>query len=246
MGLTTRAAAGHPPCLRGYRAILNPGRSLSAGSDILVIRYLEPITLNLANNMMDSNDQIAIPSGKITFKADDIVFISDCEESDIFKATNGTSGNFIKHSTASNTTDSLSKAFQTDAQVGRLQTVIYYIKDTGRVNETNQPILSLYRQMTDGSEEEVIPGVENMQVEYGLDTTGDNNPDTYATADLVDTGNNWHQVRSVKLVLLHNSIEEVSPDPIPYIFNGVMYTTPTDRVIRKQWMHYINLRNRTL
>ncbi len=55
--------------------------------------------------------------------------------------------------------------------------------------------------------EELVEGIEDMQILYGVDTSGSSEPDTYVNAS--DVGNsNWDKVRSVRISLLSSSINE--------------------------------------
>lgn len=219
-------------------------------TDVLTLRKASASTVNLTSNMSSASVNIPVTS-TITFQPGNLLFISDCQSADIFAATSGTASGTITHNTSGNNSDSLSRAYQLDAQVSRYEFIAYYIKQTGRINARGNPIFALYRQNNNTdtiNEEEVIEGVENMHVSYGVDGNNDNAPDTYQTADLITAGNNWAQVVSVKLTLLLNTVEDVSPVLQPYTFDGINYT-PTntnDRLLRKEWSMYINLRDRSL
>ena len=121
----------------------------------------------------------------------------------------------------------------------------FYIKDTGRVNSQNQPILALVRLDSDGNEDEIAEGVEQMRITYGVDTDADNAADTYQTAAQVNSANNWNNVISVQINLLMATIDGVNDRSQAYTFNGVT-TTPADRKLRRQWDTFVTLRNRGL
>lgn len=125
----------------------------------------------------------------------------------------------------------------------RLSAVTYYI----RTNSVGEP--ALYRQKLGASggdatttAEELVEGVENMQITYGEDTSSDQAVDVYATANAVS---NWTNVLSVRvsLVLVSRRDESITTQPQPYTYNGAT-TTPTDRLIRKIVTSTISLRNR--
>jgi len=155
-----------------------------------------------------------------------------------------------------------------------LKSVLYFIRN----NQFNEP--SLYRQTlqhTGGSAvtspEEVVEGVENMQITYGVDTVftdADGNgiddvkePTQYVTADqvtvVVPTSANitsdedkWKQVRTIRISLLMVSRqdENVTSAEQTYTFGGNPPPTPqptvvpTDRRLRKAFTTVIAVRNR--
>lgn len=111
----------------------------------------------------------------------------------------------------------------------RLSGVSYYI---GR-NPVGEP--ALYRDKlvssTASTKEELVQGVENMQITYGVDTGTDNNVDAYQAADSVT---NWSRVLSVRitLTLVSGQNEKVG--------------TTGDKLLRKSFSNTIAIRNRLL
>ena len=91
--------------------------------------------------------------------------------------------------------------------------------------------------------EELIQGVENMQVQYGLDTVGVSKaPDIYITAN--DTRMDWGKIRNVRISLRLRSVRPVYQNNVPYDdFMGVTHTNGSDRYMRHTFSTTINLRN---
>lgn len=112
---------------------------------------------------------------------------------------------------------------------------------------------SLFREIltTDGGEaaseaEELIEGVENMQIVYGEDTSApvDGNVDQYVTADAVT---NWNNVFAVRVSLLMRSVvDNVVNQPQAISFNGATVNSGAgaDRRLRKVFTATIAVRNR--
>lgn len=108
------------------------------------------------------------------------------------------------------------------------------------------------RQKIDADDsEELLEGVYNMQVRYGLDTNSDNQLDGYVDADYVDpaVGTNWWtMVVAVKIDLLLGSSENNlvdAPMSLPFELNdGTSPFTATDRRIYQMFSTTIALRNR--
>lgn len=91
---------------------------------------------------------------------------------------------------------------------------------------------------------ELINGVEDMQITYGVDTDGDTSANQYVTANNVG---NWAQVVSVRVSLLMAtppSAGRLSANPQTYTYNGTT-TTATDRRVRHVYSSTVNVRNRT-
>jgi len=213
-----------------------------AGTDVIDIHKASELGAQLTANMAQTNTPILV-ADRLGIKKDDILIITDCQEANLFQAGAASSATAITHTVATNTTNDLSKAYQTDAIIYQYEAYYYYVKDTGRTNSAANAIYSLFRQDVNGVEEELVEGVENMQITYGVDTTNDKSPDTYSTATTVEASNNWPKVVSVKIALLLNSIEDINPKSQSYTYNGTT-TTPTDKLLRRTLNIYIKLRNR--
>ena len=196
---------------------LAAGNALNAieGTDSLVIRRAASRAAQLTDNMAATNSNVQIESDKIRLVAQDLVYITDCETTDLFRATavaDGVNKTTITHANSGNATNRLSKAYGPDAEILAFESASYFVGDTGRTTGDGAPIHALFVQKRSTGQAGVLPdpaelvaGVENMQITYGEDTNGDNNIDTYVDADNVV---NWARVRSVKIELLVVSDEE--------------------------------------
>ena len=114
---------------------------------------------------------------------------------------------------------------------------LYYIA----ANPAGEP--ALYRQgLVKGLPvaEELVEGVEDMRINYGLDTNGDKAVDSTVATSAVT---NWDQVQTVQVSLLMRSDNNVVDQSQTYTFNAVT-TTPTDRRIRKVFNATIAVRLR--
>ncbi len=91
---------------------------------------------------------------------------------------------------------------------------------------------------------ELVEGIENMQILYGVDidsdgTLGYGTPNYYVPASSVT-----NKVVSIRLSLLAATLDDnLTIQPQPYTFKGTT-TTPTDRKIRRVFTSTIALRNR--
>lgn len=222
--------------------------SPKSGNDIVVVRSI------MGSGIRVLQHPGGTPPGSADLKVtagsglteEDIVMVADCLGAAIFQITNiNTSGGFDNsvHNTGGthtpgNATQNLGKEF-VGAEVVRLSTRTYYIRD----NATGVP--SLYRIVASGAAEELVEGIEGMQILYGVDTTGDFSADSYQNANWVETNNRWGDVISAQINLLIRSPEDrVTSTPQTYNYNGTSILA-TDRRLRQVFSSTITLRNRT-
>ena len=189
-----------------------------AGTDLINIRGAESDgTLELQGKMNKQSASLKVvsPSG---IADGEIVILSDCSSTDIFQATGmNTGGGFdnILHNTGSSTPGNvkldngakLSKNYGTDAKLMSFKSTIYYI-GTGKSGE---PALFRRRITASGSftTEELVEGIENLQVLYGEDTNGDRIADVYRKADTVS---NWDNVVTVRFGIIARALANLNSD----------------------------------
>lgn len=210
---------------------------LTPGSDVLVIRTVagRPVRLaaptvsgantlsleNLAGGTC-SNGTTAKVSG---FCANSHGLIASCSRARVFQVQSIAAQTLTLTGTLGS--DPL---YKTDAaEVFPMQTLVYYValSSSGTTN-------SLYRRTFDGDnaaglEQELIEGVENLQLRYGVDTdaTPDGIVNSYVAANAVA---NWNTVVSVRMGLLMRTTTAVESDTsvaTTGLVNGVTVTYPT-------------------
>jgi len=247
----------------GYETgIQGENNHVSTGGDDKVLAGTDVISLRSTSTLVDANgdDVIVkkIPSSTAavlqvsensTIKDGDILFVSDCSDGNLFQATNvNTAGGFdnLVHNTGGtekpgNVSKEFTKIYNNDARIYTAKFIRYEI----RTGEGGQP--ALFKTENEGTAQEFIEGVENMQIEYGVLKKG--NPfdyvEKYQTADQV-TVTDWSKIGSVKITLLVRSLEDnLANAPIAYTYNGAT-VTPTDRRIRRVFSSVIAIRNRLI
>lgn len=220
------------------------------GTDILVIQRGDTVSTHLSGNLGTTNANIQILSTASvvsSLQADDIIMISDCKNADIFKATSVSSGagtTTIAHSSG-NTTNNLSNTYQTDAQIMKLITHIYFI---GRRNNDASLAPSLYRKELGNNgaltTAELVEGVENMKLLYGedTDTPGDGVVDIYRAPASVTT---WRNILSARVGLLVRTTTNVeqAPDIRTYSLADTAVGPFNDNVRRRAFNSTIMVRN---
>ncbi|MDH5649740.1 MAG: PilW family protein [Gammaproteobacteria bacterium] len=246
-----------------------------AGTDIIVVYSLgntiplrAPDYHNEANVFLD--DGAAATAG---LEIGDIVTIADCEKASIFQissmnssktnlthtnAANPVPGNVCSQWGSSCADKNQEHKYGPDAELAKLVTSVFYIaRGAG-----GKP--SLFRaSLTPGSNqmrgEELVEGIENMQILYGEDTTSttrsNGQPTTFLTASEVT---NWSRVVNVRISLvaatenIQGTGVDMEPDTGTYLLTGATPETATeydpvdDTRRRRVFNATVQLRNRGL
>lgn len=237
-------AGGWLPALGAPIAALNP----SSAGDVLVLRRPVGGGWSLTDEMDDKTAALTVTvTGNI--KKGDLLLVADCGGGAVLQATNATPGlaGSVEHVPAAAgvvpgvSTNDLDRVFLNDAQLWRMQTIVYFLAPS--VRRPGQVSLWSFvspRYENAASLSELVTGVERMAVSYGVDTDGDYAADRYRTADAVA---NWSQVVSARVELLLVGAEEsVTSAPQPYVFDGEQ-VVPTDRRLRTVMSLSASLRN---
>lgn len=213
------------------------------GSDGITVRGGKPGQSNVESPFTAAGTASITIDGRSRITGNDFVLIARCgpndllidAEADVMRVTSAVYDGAADQ-TQLNLAGNKSQRFENDAAVIELQTVSYSIQQSAIGD--NQPTLI---RTEFGNDEELVEGVEDMQVLYGLDSDGDQFPNQYFDADNVP---DWNNVVAVRIQLLLRSLDDfVTEDAQTYTFNGVQ-TTPNDRRIRQVFTTTIALRNR--
>jgi len=219
---------------------MDSGTNSVANSDVLRVWrvYGNPgvvTTVDTANDYVITGSTLDLDDG-------DLVLLSDCAFVDIFQAcitgstyTFGTAGNCAN--------DGQPPRIREGGHLYGFEGVLYYIGKRAD-SATNPP--SLFRRVTDNSgtagvAQELVEGVESIQVYYGEDTDGDADANRFVTASNVT---DWASVVSVRLNLLLQSLNaDLVDGSIPVTFNGTTVNA-TDGRLRYPFSATVTLRNR--
>jgi type IV pilus assembly protein PilW len=228
---------------------------LTPGSDVLVMRSVtgRPIRLTAAapignaariENVADGTCPGGTTAKVSGFCQNSYGLIAGCASAQYFRVQS-----IATDTVTLTTTANLAKAYDTTAEVFPAQTVVYYVR-----LGSNGTSPSLYRRTFDGTsdaglEEELIAGVESLQVRYGLDTTvpPDHNRDgDYVTASEIE---NWSNVVAVRMSLLLRSDTVADSSltlPTSTPMNGLTITYPAGgaRFDRRVFTTTVALRNK--
>jgi type IV pilus assembly protein PilW len=218
--------------------------SATAGSDVLVLRSTRQGQPVFRTNTPVVNTATALSVDRsvgTSVPANTPMIISDCQGSAVFMATAFTGAGAtatIEHIAGANASANLARGFDTGALVMPVQTIIYYVRDA---SDGSGPALW---QRVDGADPvELIGGVENLQVLYGVDTDNDLLANDYRSAATVT---NWQQVISLSIALLIRSTETgVERDNRVYTLLDGTVGPFNDRRQRSVFTTTVVLRNRT-
>ncbi len=227
------------------------------GSDSITVIGSKPgQNVIRAPYMSDTDDNIEVLNTS-AIEANDFVIISNCFGADIFEvssitgsavggqsvifhstqAQTGTPGNTnLAGCTAVGTNQCLSQTYGSTAAISILQTITYSIQ----AGASGEP--ALWRSLN-GVDDELIEGVEQMQILFGLDTDDDGTPNQYL-ADANAIAANSEQISAVRIFLvMRSNLNNITDNAQVYNLNGTDVTA-TDNRLRQVFSITIALRNR--
>ena len=240
--------------------------SITDGTDAITLRYLEPIPNEIVftSGSTLASTTAAIPVTCYTstgttescainshITANENMAITDCGTGNIFIAT-GSTANTITHGAT------LNKTYGDSSQISRYVTTRYFIGTAGNTNHTGGAIPALYRYTSvagTATTQELIEGVERMEILYGVDTNADTIPDVYLPAGGTSGGNtltsttDWGNVISVRIMLLVRTIDEnfnIDEDTNTYtLLDAAAYDPADEHLRRRVFSTTIQIRNRS-
>ncbi|MFC6634567.1 PilW family protein [Microbulbifer taiwanensis] len=220
------------------------------GTDILILSGAVD-ACGGAGRMVDPTDSSAYDlevSSNCPVKKGQVVLVSNCKAGDVMviSAVNGDlgSGNrTIEHdtgaisgSTMTNTSSTLAQGYGADSKILLPYQRTYFIAESA--TGTN----SLFVSDEDSNTQELVPGIEDMQVSYGRDTTGNGVVNTWLDASS-DLGV-MEDITAIKLQLLVASEGNASVDSQKITTLDGTETTYTDGRLRKLYVATVKVRNR--
>lgn len=229
------------------------------GSDVVVVRAPQVIPNITADGNQPANANSITLTGPNTLSRNEIVLITNCTTgADLFQnrsngnasAVSGGSGNCGNPGPGNQNGLDWSTAYDESMQMFRIRVTGYYI---GYNATTGEP--GLYRaDLSEGTDglvtEELVEGVETMQILYGyslpVDQGGDGQTvDFWLPADEVP---DWQFVIGARLSLLLRSPDNMADGAVQQTFDlaSTQFTHPEDRRLRQPFFTSISLRNRQI
>lgn len=231
-------------------ALLTPTPLVIKNSDVLVVN----------STLRDNNPPAlvtAIPTTPNAFTvqnsyqlgANKLAVISDCAKSVVFQigavipGTNPTIQLSTGGAPGTNSASSFPASFEVGSQVTVVDTTVYYI---GEGADGDAALFSLDMNGTNAFVRpgtELVPDIENMQILYGVDTTGTQTVSEYVPAQSVI---DFNTVMSVKIAVLAASQPGAVPKPSSnqkYQLLGNTVTVPADTRSRQVFEITVSTRN---
>jgi len=188
------------------------------------------------NTNVNANTITLDQTGNIPSKS--IVLVADSKGCDIFQKTNNDNSNSLTRGNSDSPGNKSGNAklnwtheYDENMQILMLQSFIYYLDE----NAAGLP--SLYRinaNNGDPTAEELVEGIADLQITYGIDNDGDRQADNYVTAgndnSLNATGEgNWSKVVSARVSMLVISPEtNVLDQPQQFTYPAAVGITKED------------------
>lgn len=186
-----------------------------AGTDVFIVRGAdanETFTIEQAMQSQSASMKIA-PGSSLT--EGEVLVITDCSSADIFQVTNiDASGNLVHNPGGAwdpgnellGGGNKLSKIYDQDAKIMRFKSTMFYI-DTGASGEPSlfRRALVVSASGVQPESQELVEGIENLQILYGIDTDGDKMADDYKNAILVGAST-WNNVVSIRFGVIARAL----------------------------------------
>ena len=218
-----------------------PNPAITSGTDVITILYGESCGGYLSSDMANATADVQIfASNTCAVSANDLLLISDCSTADLFRADANSTTTTIKH-----TTSTLPNAcaappcYKTTAEVFAYREYSYFIR-TGASGEPSLWRLDNTKATGGNNPVEMIEGIENLQILYGVDTDADGTANYYETANNVNMSN----VVSIRFTLLARTSDNLAAQTLNYDYNGSTGINPGDQRIRRVFTTTIAVRNR--
>lgn len=239
------SAASWSPALPSDTGGLS-GLSILAGTDAIIVRSAFGGGATVTDQPGNSSADL-----KITTPNDladkDIVLVTNCTAATVFQVTQinaSGAGQNVVHNTGAgtpgNSTKDLGQVY-TNGEIIKMQSKSYFIRN----GSSGRPALwqfDNYKAAGGDNPAEIAEGVDNMQIQYGIDANADGIVESYVAGAAVA---NWAQVAAVRISLLVSGTDDnVSTAKQKYNFNGALVTA-TDQRLRQVYTTTISVRNRT-
>ncbi len=175
---------------------------------------------------------------EFNLSAGDLGIIADCNGADIFRISSiatGANTAIIGHAASANSSGSFTRIYSggpnTSTKFMRFVSSVYYVGDTGQVNDNGDAITSLYRQslpygdMALNPPTEMVSGVEDMRIAFGIRTGNESLTYVLASDPLYDP----RRIESIRIGLLLTSRNAIAQDndTNTYVLAGQMIEPDT-------------------
>lgn len=194
---------------------------VASGADIFAMRSVfadQAVRLRVSQASTTGDLVTEIPADATFYEVGDVLAVTDCAKAAVFQVTSVSTvgANFtIQHSTGGgvqpgNATTDLSgngTVFDVDSMVYPVHTTTFFLAASAGVNNFGNTPLSLYWMVGADPPVELVEGVEMLQVDYGVDTSGDGVPNRYQTIQAVADPT---RIITIRFRVTVSSVDEVT------------------------------------
>ncbi|MFK7975906.1 MAG: PilW family protein [Halioglobus sp.] len=190
----TATAAASDPDINCFGAL--PENNALAGTDILIMKSAVPTRVvdTDDDNVLDPPAGLVLAGKLWLLTNDDVGVMFDGDDTPPTISTGGD---------------------VPDGAAWEYRYEVYFIRDFSDGDGKLMPSLSRFvlRESSVGGpmvleREDLVPGVEDMRIRFGLDTTGgDGDVDLYSTVAEIQASNNWDQIVSIEIAMLVSGSE---------------------------------------
>lgn len=183
--------------IRGYDSSNVPSYlhgKVVKGTDVVVIVRASSDVTRVARNVGIGATSIKVMQNPAT-EGNKFLLISDCKNADLFEADNYRGRTIHFKNALGNAYDIKS------AEVGRFEELAFFISNTKRTDEKNKPIYGLYFSTNRGDKRELVPGISDMRIQYGIDTKNLGVVNKYLSANEIGDARLWGKVLIVKITV---------------------------------------------
>ncbi|GAB0150746.1 PilW family protein [Marinobacterium sp. BA1] len=212
--------------------------------DVLMLKSASTVSGVTASGNTPANAAAISLDGPSGIEAGTIMFVGDSQGCDLFQKGNNANAQSIQRPASGtpgnkNPNTEWSHAYDDSMQIFLFQSTAYYIGN----GIDGQPALRRASFNTGAAvDEELVNGIEDMQLLYGEDTDGNQTADRYVAAGAVA---DWDDVVAVQVNLLASSlstnvIDEAQALPVPWD----ALADPGDGRLRRVFTTNVGIRNR--
>lgn len=238
------SGAGWAPALPSDTGGLD-GLGIKVGTDAIIVRSALGGGASVTDHNPSAAELKVVTPNDLAI--DDIVMVTDCNAAAVFQISNynPASAFNVVHNTGGkpapgNKTKDLGKKY-TNGEIVKMQSKSYFI----RTGTSGRPALwqfDNYKPAGGDNPAELAEGVENLQIEYGLDANSDGVVESYVKADAVG---NWKQVAAVRIsLLLVGNDDNLATTKQKYTYDHALVTAG-DLRLRQVFTTTISVRNKT-
>jgi type IV pilus assembly protein PilW len=204
------------------------------GGDVLQLQIGTGVAVRMSAAPDTGAGNITIPDNSVAaFKANDYAMLGDCSSATVFQVNSVAAGPpaLLSYKTSGGAIPALNAAGLPGFSITTFPTVQHFDQVTYYIGQTPAGRSALYRySMSRNTTEEVAENVEDMDVMYGVSTTGAIGDGSFQHADAM-TAADWPNVISVRVSLVAVGDQQgAAPSNQTLQFHGGGWTAPDTRL----------------